>query len=117
MKKLNTYHYRTFAHNTLSRVILHLSLQKHAKCWVKYKHNIEKDSWPLFIREIEIMYNDKQNVLMLNDHTLPCYRKDGSCKPTNLTPYTITWLPQASFLIFSVQNFIGRTSKKTTALE
>ena len=63
------------------------------------------------IRENENTYDDKENKLNYDGHTLPCLHDDGFCKPTIITPLTIVWFPQDLCLIFSIHNFIGRMSK------
>ena len=112
VRKLNTFHYGAFAYITNSRkLVLDAKLKERSVCWDTYEYIIEKDSWSLIIREIELTYDDKENLLIYNGHTLPCYHNDGFCQPTILTPYTIVWFPQEFCLIFSIHNFIGRMSK------
>ena len=86
-------------------------LKEKAVCWDRYEYIIEKDSWSLIVKEIEITYDDKVNKLIYHGHTLPCLHDDGFCKPTILTPFTIVWFPEDLCLIFSIHSFIGRMSK------
>ena len=37
-------------------------------------------SWKLKISEIEITYDDKENKMIYDGHTLPCLHTDGYCK-------------------------------------
>ena len=109
--KLNTYHYGAFAWITNSQLVLNSTLKEKAVCWDRYEYIIEKDSWSLIVKEIEITYDDKENKLIYHGHTLPCLHDDGFCKPTILTPFTIVWFPEDLCLIFSIHSFIGRMSK------
>ena len=80
-------------------------------CNDKHEYVIEKDSWYLIVREVELTYDEKENTLFNNGHTLPCLHDDGFCHPTILTPYTIVWFPDDLCLLFSIHSFIGRMSK------
>ena len=42
-------------------------------------------SWRLGISEIEITYDDTENVMIIDGHTLLCYIAKGLCKPTTKT--------------------------------
>ena len=77
----------------------------------KHENVIEKDSWSLIVREVELTYDEKENILIYIDHTLPCLHGDGFCHPTILTPYTIVWFSDDLCLLFSIHSFIGRMSK------
>ena len=68
-------------------------------------------SWRLAISEIELTYDDTQNVMIIDGHTLPCYFADGFCKPTTKTPFTLVWFSDDFCLIFTLQDFIGRMTK------
>ena len=109
--KLNTFHYGAFAWISNSQLVLNSTLKEKAVCWDRYEYIIEKDSWSLIVKEIEITYDDKDNKLIYHGHTLPCLHDDGFCKPTILTPFTIVWFPEDLCLIFSIHSFIGRMSK------
>ena len=76
-------------------------------CKDKHEYTIEKDSWFLIFREVELTYDEKENTLLYNDHTLPCLHDDGFCHPTILTPYTTAWFPgDLLLLIFSIHSII-----------
>ena len=111
IKELNTYHYGTFTYITNSQLIPDYSRGLASVCWDKYEYKIEKDSWSLIVREVEITYDDKENTLIYDGHILPCLHDDGFCKPTILTPYTIVWFPEDLCLIFTINSFIGKMSK------
>ena len=83
-------------------------------CKDKHEYVIEKDSWSLIVREVELFYDEKENTLIYNGHTLPSLHDDGFCHPTILTPYTIVWSPDDLCLPFSIHSFIGRMSKTGT---
>ena len=42
-------------------------------------------SWRLDVSEIELSYDDAQNVMVIDGHNLPCYFADVFCKPTTKT--------------------------------
>ena len=68
-------------------------------------------SWRLELFEIELTYNDTDNIMIIDGHTLPCYFSDGFCKPTTKTPFTLVWLSVDFCLIFTLQGFLGRRKK------
>ena len=49
--------------------------------------------------------------MILDGHTLLCYFADGFCKPTTKTPFTLVWFRDDFCLIFTLQDFLGRTTK------
>ena len=49
---------------------------------------------------------------MIKDgHTLPCYFADGICKLTTKTPFTLVCFSDDFCLKFTLQDFLGRTTK------
>ena len=110
--KSNTFHYGAFAWITNSQLVLNSTPEEKAVCWDRYEYIIEKDSWSLIFREIEITYDDKDNKLFYHGHTLHCPHDDGFCKPTILTTFPIVWFPEVLCLIFFIHFFIRRMSKK-----
>ena len=42
-------------------LVLKSNLQEKAVCWDRYEYIIEKDSWSLIVKEIEITYDDNEN--------------------------------------------------------
>ena len=44
---------------------------KKTVCWERNDYKIEKDIWPLIVKEVETTYDDKENNLIYNGHTLP----------------------------------------------
>ena len=109
--KLNTFHFGAFAWIANSQLVINSTLKEKAVCWDRYEYILEKDSWSVIVKEIEITYDDKDNKLIYHEHTLPCLHDDGFCKPTILTPFTIVWFPEEFCLIFSIHSFVGRMSK------
>ena len=77
----------------------------------KHEYIIEKDSWSLIVREVELTYDEKENTLIYDGHTLPYLHDDGFCHPRRLTPYTMVWFPDDLCLLFSIHSFNGRMSK------
>ena len=109
--KLNTFHSGAFAWIANSQKILNSTLKEKAVSWDRYEYIIEKDSWPLNVKEIEITNDDDEdNYLIYHGHTLPLH-DDCFYKPTILTPFTIVWFPEEPCLIFSIHSFIGRMSE------
>ena len=107
---LNAPTFGTFTYPTTSDWLPDPSKGLESKCRDKHKYYIIKHSWRLIIREIELTFDDKENTLIYNGHTLPCLHDDGFCQPTIITPFTIVWFPQDLCLIFSIHHFIGRMS-------
>ena len=54
----------------------------HHNCPAHHQFEVNLVSWRLAISEIELTYDDTQNVMIIDGHTLPCYFADGVCKPT-----------------------------------
>ena len=61
----------------------------HHNCLAHHQFEVKSVSWRLAIPEIELTYDNTQNVMIIDGHTLPCYLADGFCKPTTKTPYTL----------------------------
>ena len=83
----------------------------HHNCPAHHQFEVNLVSWRLAISEIELTYDDTQNVMIIDGHTLPCYFADGFCKPTTKTPFTLVWFSDDFCLIFTLQDFIGRMTK------
>ena len=60
-------------------------------CPAHHQFEVNLVSWRLHIPEIDLTYDDTENVLIIDGQTLPCYFADGFCKPTTKTPYTLVW--------------------------
>ena len=83
----------------------------HHNCPAHHQFEVNLVSWRLAISEIELTYDDTQNAMIIDGHTLPCYFADGFCKPTTKTPFTLVWFSDDFCLIFTLQDFIGRMTK------
>ena len=68
-------------------------------------------SWRLSVSEVELTYDDTENVMFIDRHTLPCNFADGFVKPTTEIPFTFVWFSDDFCLIFKLQDFIGRMNK------
>ena len=68
-------------------------------------------SWRLSVSEVELTYDDTENLMVIDGHALPCYFADGFCKPTTKTPFALVWFSDEFCLIFTLQHFVGRTTK------
>ena len=66
----------------------------------------------LEISEIEPKYDDTENVMIIDGHTLSFYFADRFCKPTTKTLFTLVWLSDDFCLLFTLQDFLGRMKKK-----
>ena len=109
--RLNSYNYGIFAYVQNSDLVLNLKYGATNVCRNKHEYIIEKDSWSLIVREVELTYDEKENTFKNIGHTLPCLHDDGFCHQTILSPYTFVWFPDDFCLLFSNHFFIGRMSK------
>ena len=80
-------------------------------CPAHHQFEVNLVKWRLAISEIELTYDDTQNVMIIDSHTLPCYFADGYCKPTTKILFTLVWFSDDFCLIFTIQDFIGRITK------
>ena len=78
----------------------------YSSCKSKGQQQLLLKSWKLTISEIEITYDDKENKMIYDGHTLPCLHTDGYCKPTTITPYTLVWFIEEFCLIFRLQELL-----------
>ena len=67
--------------------------------------------WQLEISEAELTYDDTENVMIIDGHTITYYFADGFCKPTTKTLFTLVWFSDDFCLIFTLQDFLGRMTK------
>ena len=68
-------------------------------------------SWRSEVSEMDLTYDDTENVMIVDGHYLPCCFADGFCKPTTEAPFTLVWFSDDVCLIFTLQDFIGRMKK------
>ena len=80
-------------------------------CPAHHQFEVKLVSWRLEISEVELTYDDTSNDMIIDGHTLPCYFADGFCKPTTKTLFTLVWFNDDYYLIFTLQDFIGRMTK------
>ena len=80
-------------------------------CPAHHQFEVNLVSWRLEISEIELTYDDRANVMIIDGHTLPCYFADGFCQPATKTHFTLVWFIDDFCLIFTLQVFIGRRTK------
>ena len=83
----------------------------HHNCPAHHQFEVNLVSWRLAISEIELTYDDTQNVMINDGHTLPCFSADGFYKPTTKTTFTLVWFSDDFCLIFTLQDFIERMTK------
>ena len=60
-------------------------------CRAHHHFEVNLVSWQLKSSEIGLTYDDTENVMVIDDHTLACYFADGFCKPTTETSFTLVW--------------------------
>ena len=60
-------------------------------CPAHQQFEVNLVSWRLEISEKEFIYDDTENVMIIDGHTLPCYFAVGFYKPTTKTPFTLVW--------------------------
>ena len=62
-------------------------------------HQIEVNlvGWRLEISENELTYDDTENVMIIDGHTLPCHFADGFCKQTTNSLFTHEFSQAMSF--------------------
>ena len=77
-------------------------------CPAHHQFEVNLVSWRLEVSEIELTYDDTENVMIIDGYNLPCYFADGFCKPTTKTPFTLVWFSDDFCLIFTLQDFIGQ---------
>ena len=51
--------------NNNFQIVLNSTPKEKAVCWGCYEYIIEKDSWLLIVREIELTYDDKDNKVIM----------------------------------------------------
>ena len=59
------------------------------KCPAHHQFEVNLISWRLDISEIELAYDDNENVMIIDGHTLPCFFPDGFCRPLTKNPFTL----------------------------
>ena len=80
-------------------------------CPAHHRFEVNLLSWRLEVSELEFTYDQTENVMIIDGHTLPCFFADDFCKPTTKTPFTLVWFSDDFRLIFTLQDFIGRMTK------
>ena len=80
-------------------------------CPAHHQYEVNLVRWRLEVSELELTYDDTENVMIIDGHTLPCCFADGFCKPTTKTLFTLVWFSDDFCLIFTIQDFIGRMTK------
>ena len=68
-------------------------------------------SWRLSVSEVELNYDDTENLTVLDGHALPSNFADGFFNPTNKTTFTLVWFSDDFRLIFKLQDFVCRMTK------
>ena len=73
-------------------------------CPAHHHYEVNLVSWRLEVSELELKYDDTEKVMIIDEHTLPCYFADGFCKPTTKTSFTLVWFSDDFCLIFTLQD-------------
>ena len=84
-------------------------------CPAHHQFEIILVSWRLEVSELELTY-DTENVLRIDEHTLPCYFADGFCKPTTTTPFTLVWFSDDFCLIFFITRLYWTNDKNSRSI-
>ena len=79
-------------------------------CPAHHQYEVNLVSWRPKVSEFELTFDNTENVMIIEGHTLPCYFADGFCKPTTETPFPLVWFSNDFCLIFTLQVFIGQTT-------
>ena len=58
-------------------------------CPAHHQFEVNVVSWRLEVSELELTYDDTENVMIIDGHTLPGYFADGFRKMTTTTPFTL----------------------------
>ena len=112
VKKLNAWHIGTFVHDGhYQDWRVNFTQNHYSRCRSDREHLITRQSWKLRITNAEIPNDHETNHMIHDGYILPCYHSDGFCKPTTRTPYILTWLDETFYLIFRLQEFIGRMTR------
>ena len=80
-------------------------------CPVHHKFEVKLVSWRLEVSELELTYDDTENVMITDGHTLLCFFAEGFCKQTAKTHFSLVWFSVDFCLNFTIQDFIGRMTK------
>ena len=78
-------------------------------CHAHHQCEVNLVNWRLEVSELDL--DDTENLMIICEHSLPCYFADGFCKPTIKTPFVLVWFSDDFCLIFTLQVFIGRMTK------
>ena len=68
-------------------------------------------SWSFIIQETTLVYDNEQDKVNFESHTLQCPHSDGFCEPTLKHANTNVWFPKGVCLIFHATDCMGSTSK------
>ena len=80
-------------------------------CPGNHQFEVNLLSWRLSVSEVELTFDDTENLMVIDGHALPCYFADGFCKPTTKTPFTLVWFSDDFCLMFTLQDFVGSMTK------
>ena len=58
-------------------------------CSAPHQFEINLVSWRFEVSEIELTFDDTENVMIIDGQNFPCYFADGFCKPTTKTLFTL----------------------------
>ena len=67
--------------------------------------------WRLSVSEVELTFDDTENLMVRDRQDLPYYFDDGFCKHTTKIPFTLVRFCEDFCLIFTLQDFVGRMTK------
>ena len=58
-------------------------------CRAHNQFEVNLVSWRLSVSEVELTYDDTENLMVIDGHALPCYFADGVCKTTTKISFTL----------------------------
>ena len=108
--KFNTMYTGTFTFMSANKTWLDDPLRNPLhNCPAYHQFEVNLVSWRLQISEIVLTCDDTEKVMIIDGHTLPCYFADGF--GTTKTLYKLVYFSDYFYLIFALQDFVGRLTK------
>ena len=80
-------------------------------CPAHHQFEVNLVSWRLEVSEVELTYDDTENVKIIYGLNLPFYFADSFFKRTTKSSFTLVLFSVDFCLIFTLQDFIGRMTK------
>ena len=107
----NTKYTGTFTYMPANKTWIYDPKNPFHNCPAHNQFDVNPVSWRLSVSEVELTFDDTENLMLIDGHALPCYIADGFCKPTTKTPFTLVWFSDDFCLVFTLQGFVRRMTK------